>query len=86
MWDTTRYGDTINERAVRILLECILVVHSLVCVASRVSIIFHKFGVNEYCQDKFCIGGKKVKLPNVTLVAKSGQVGSSCKFNKKDPH
>ena len=25
-WDTTRYGDTINERAVRILLECILVV------------------------------------------------------------
>ena len=26
-WDTTRYGDTINERAVRILLECILVNH-----------------------------------------------------------
>ena len=25
-WDTTRYGDTINERVVRILLECILVV------------------------------------------------------------
>ena len=24
-WDTTRYGDTINERVVRILLECILV-------------------------------------------------------------
>ena len=24
-WDTMRYGDTINERAVRILLECILV-------------------------------------------------------------
>ena len=24
-WDTTRYGDTINERAVCILLECILV-------------------------------------------------------------
>ena len=24
-WDMTRYGDTINERAVRILLECILV-------------------------------------------------------------
>ena len=24
-WGTTRYGDTINERAVRILLECILV-------------------------------------------------------------
>ena len=25
-WDTMRYGDMINERAVRILLECILVV------------------------------------------------------------
>ena len=24
-WDMTRYGDTINERTVRILLECILV-------------------------------------------------------------
>ena len=24
-WDTMRYGDTINEREVRILLECILV-------------------------------------------------------------
>ena len=25
VWDTMRYGDTINEQAVRILLECILV-------------------------------------------------------------
>ena len=25
MADTTRYGDTVNERAVRIVLECILV-------------------------------------------------------------
>ena len=25
VWDTTRYGDTVNERAVCILLECILV-------------------------------------------------------------
>ena len=25
-WDMTRYRDTINERAVRILLECILVI------------------------------------------------------------
>ena len=25
-WDTTRYGDTVNKWAVRILLECILVV------------------------------------------------------------
>ena len=28
-WDTTRYGDTINEWAVRILLECILVCNFL---------------------------------------------------------
>ena len=26
VWDTMRYGDTMNERAVRILLECILVI------------------------------------------------------------
>ena len=25
VWDTTRYGGMVNERAVRILLECILV-------------------------------------------------------------
>ena len=25
-WDMTRYGDTVNEQAVRILLECILVI------------------------------------------------------------
>ena len=25
-WDTMTYGDTVNERAVRILLECILVI------------------------------------------------------------
>ena len=31
VWDTTRYGDTINERAVRILLECILV-YEIVCI------------------------------------------------------
>ena len=29
VWDTTRYGDTVNERAVRILLECILVLSYL---------------------------------------------------------
>ena len=29
VWDTTRYGDTVNERMVRILLECILVVNIL---------------------------------------------------------
>ena len=26
-WDTMRYGDTVNQRAVCILLECILVLH-----------------------------------------------------------
>ena len=31
-WDTTIYGDTINERAVRILLECILVIFSDILV------------------------------------------------------
>ena len=28
-WDMTRYRDTINERAVRILLECILVLEDI---------------------------------------------------------
>ena len=31
--DTTRYGDTVNERAVRILLECILVY--LICIIDK---------------------------------------------------
>ena len=30
VWDTTRYGDTINEQVVRILLECILVLTIIV--------------------------------------------------------
>ena len=30
-WDRMRYGDEINERAVRILLECILVIYMLMC-------------------------------------------------------
>ena len=34
VWDTMRYGDTINERVVRILLECILVKDRL-CQASK---------------------------------------------------
>ena len=37
VWDTTRYGDTINERAVRILLECILVPRYF-CAADRFSV------------------------------------------------
>ena len=32
--DTTRYGDTVNELAVRILLECILVFQ---CFMSRIT-------------------------------------------------
>ena len=30
MADTTTYGDTVNERAVHILLECILVLHNFI--------------------------------------------------------
>ena len=29
VWDMTRYGDMINERAVHILLECILVLYGM---------------------------------------------------------
>ena len=37
--DTTRYGDTVNERAVRILLECILILFaSLIKVAPMTSL------------------------------------------------
>ena len=35
VWDMTRYGDTINERAVRILLECILVITPSLCIFMR---------------------------------------------------
>ena len=34
-WDTTRYGDTGNERAVRILLECIRVFYANFSERSR---------------------------------------------------
>ena len=40
-WDTTRYGDTVNERVVRILLECILVVD--LYVVETVRFILVKF-------------------------------------------
>ena len=42
--NTTRYGDTVNERAVRILLECILVSFNfrLLCVTVTVSTIWDK--------------------------------------------
>ena len=33
-WDMTRYGDTVNERAVRILLECILVLSKIATQSS----------------------------------------------------
>ena len=32
VWDATRYGDMVNERAVRILLECILVIDSCILI------------------------------------------------------
>ena len=40
-WDTTRYGDTVNERAVRILLECILVHFQFINV-------FQKFTLKQF--------------------------------------
>ena len=52
-WDMTRYGDTINEQTVRILLECILVnncfQYSLVIVPSIYELLFLKF-INDYSQ------------------------------------
>ena len=38
-WDMTRYGDTINERAVCILLECILVERKILVLNSLILII-----------------------------------------------
>ena len=56
-WDTTRYGDTVNERAVRILLECILLVvkksalQIIVCLefAIRFSWSSFFFYIKVYC-------------------------------------
>ena len=42
-WDTTRYRDMINERAVRILLECILVNVSSSCFSWFVFFRFEIF-------------------------------------------
>ena len=65
-WDTTRYGDTINERAVRILLECILVADCLTvknCTQKEI-----------YCSsDGSCGGGGEmlrvhVQVPNPIIV------------------
>ena len=39
VWDTMRYGDTINEQAVRILLECILVFSNIVILWALKSFI-----------------------------------------------
>ena len=41
-WDTTSYGDTINERAVRILLECILVGKSFLSILRLISVCVNK--------------------------------------------
>ena len=43
VWDMTRYEDTINERAVRILLECILV-----CYTIRKMFFLHEVRFNPY--------------------------------------
>ena len=42
-WDTTRYRDTVNERAVRILLECILVFFMILMVCSFLSLVRMEF-------------------------------------------
>ena len=39
VWDTMRYGDTINEQAVCILLECILVFSNIVILWALKSFI-----------------------------------------------
>ena len=64
VWDTMRYGDTINERAVLILLECILVIvkiHFALPFASRVLLTYvqYRSGATS-CQN---LGSGTYKLP-----------------------
>ena len=40
-WDTTRYADTVDERAVRILLECILVLYKFNSPSGPVCFLIH---------------------------------------------
>ena len=75
-WDTMRYGDTINERAVRILLECILV---SLKVRDFVPCYQGLLGKNFECRC-FCI----IFLLN----EKGGSIGerwNNCQTNKKNP-
>ena len=54
-WVMTRYGDTINERAVRILLECILVADCLTvknCTQKEI-----------YCSSDGSCGGENATCP-----------------------
>ena len=68
-WDTMRYGDTINERAVLILLECILVIvkiHFALPFASRVLLTYVKYGSGAAsCQN---LGSGAYKLPATVLL------------------
>ena len=75
-WDTMRYGDTINERAVRILLECILV---SLKVRDFVPCYQGLLGKNFECRC-FCIF--------LLLNEKGGSIGerwNNCQTNKKNP-
>ena len=42
-WDMMRYGDTINERVVHILLECILVVREFCCLSDQCFVFKDKY-------------------------------------------
>ena len=73
-WDTTRYGDTINERAVRILLECILVLsckrnHRRQTILQRSTLLFT---ITQYSCYRFCC--------NVTAFGLE-QKAASCRFS-----
>ena len=73
-WDTMRYGDTINERAVRILLECILVLsckrnHRRQTILQRSTLLFT---ITQYSCYRFCC--------NVTAFGLE-QKAASCRFS-----
>ena len=70
-WDMTRYGDTINERVVRILLECILVKKYFCCtVLARLSMLFDCVDVSNHILHQFkrthicCINNKEINNSN----------------------
>ena len=52
-WDTTRYGNTVNERAVRILLECILVLSSSIALYNLILKLAKKTRVADFHKYSF---------------------------------